>query len=38
MKMLMEAREKHYVTNVRTADGNILYKYVNDSKIKLYYA
>ena len=36
MEMLKEAREKHHFTNVWTADGKILYKDVNDNKIKLY--
>ena len=37
MGTLEEAREKHQLRNVLTADGKILYKDGNDNKVKLYY-
>ena len=37
MEMLKETREKRHFTNVWTANDKILYKDMNNIKIKLYY-
>lgn len=38
MEILKQAREKHYSTNVWATYGKMLYKDMNNNKMKLYYA